>query len=192
MTFRHCSLPRLSYNLSRPYPYSWFTPLVILGGIIAAILFSLVNYAADGFDVEIKPSLSPNYTVERGHGWSHTGPFSLLNKAKASCPSVSLTVGSEVYTDKLALPYTLTSAWQMHDGVIKALPSVSYRSNDLQNCSIKYVQIDLNTAPIQTAEQLAWSRWGPKATVSQTSEGQKYRSLPADLLTGICYLRLQH
>ena len=38
-----------SYSLSRPYPYRWFTPVVFLGGTIALVLFSLLNYVSNGF-----------------------------------------------------------------------------------------------------------------------------------------------
>jgi hypothetical protein len=39
-----------SYNITKPYPYRWFTWLVVLGGIAAAALFSVINLAANGYD----------------------------------------------------------------------------------------------------------------------------------------------
>jgi len=38
-----------NYNLSRPYPYRWFTWVVLFGGLIATAIFSVVNLAADGY-----------------------------------------------------------------------------------------------------------------------------------------------
>jgi hypothetical protein len=40
-----------SYGLSRPYPYRWFTWVVVVGGILAAALFSVLNVAADGYEL---------------------------------------------------------------------------------------------------------------------------------------------
>jgi hypothetical protein len=39
------------YNLSRGYPYRWFTWLVVIGGVLATALFSVVNLAADGYEL---------------------------------------------------------------------------------------------------------------------------------------------
>ena len=40
-----------SYNLSRPYPYPWFTWIVFIIGILATTLFSVINLAADGYEL---------------------------------------------------------------------------------------------------------------------------------------------
>ena len=40
-----------SYNLSRPYPYPWFTWVTVVGGILATALFSIINLAADGYEL---------------------------------------------------------------------------------------------------------------------------------------------
>jgi hypothetical protein len=42
----------LSYNLTRKYPYPWFTWLVVVGGITATALFTVLNLAADGYESE--------------------------------------------------------------------------------------------------------------------------------------------
>ncbi len=38
-----------SYNISRPYPFRWFTPVVFVGGAIALVLFSLLNLVSTGY-----------------------------------------------------------------------------------------------------------------------------------------------
>jgi hypothetical protein len=63
-TFQRCSglrftaerYPRLvmhqsifSYGLSRPIPYEWFTPLVVIGGICALALTSVLNFISTGY-----------------------------------------------------------------------------------------------------------------------------------------------
>lgn len=37
------------YSISRPYPFRWFTPVVIVGGAIALVLFSFLNLVSTGY-----------------------------------------------------------------------------------------------------------------------------------------------
>ena len=37
------------YAISRPYPVRWFTPVVFIGGAIALVLFSLLNFLSTGY-----------------------------------------------------------------------------------------------------------------------------------------------
>jgi hypothetical protein len=38
-----------SYPLTKRYPFPWFTPVAAVLGIVFAVLFSLLNLAADGY-----------------------------------------------------------------------------------------------------------------------------------------------
>ncbi len=40
-----------SYDLSRPYPYRWFTPVSLCGGTLFLALFTWLNFAANGFEL---------------------------------------------------------------------------------------------------------------------------------------------
>jgi hypothetical protein len=40
-----------SYDLSRPYPYRWFTPVSLCGGALFLALFTWLNFAANGFEL---------------------------------------------------------------------------------------------------------------------------------------------
>lgn len=55
-----------SYNIARPYPFRWFTPLVVLGGIVLTVLFSLVNLGANGYYLRTVYTNDPNTTVREG------------------------------------------------------------------------------------------------------------------------------
>ena len=37
------------YAVCRPYPFQWFTPVVFIGGAIALVLFSLLNFLSTGY-----------------------------------------------------------------------------------------------------------------------------------------------
>ena len=39
----------ITYSISRPYPYRWITPLVVVGGIVLLVLFSFLNFVSSGF-----------------------------------------------------------------------------------------------------------------------------------------------
>lgn len=57
----------LEYNITRPYPLKWFTPAAIIGGLIATVLFTLLNFASNGYLLVVESSLNPNVT-EAGDG----------------------------------------------------------------------------------------------------------------------------
>jgi hypothetical protein len=52
-----------NYNVTRPYPYKWFTWAVVLGGIAATVLFSVLNLAANGYQLEVVYTTDPNGTL---------------------------------------------------------------------------------------------------------------------------------
>ncbi|KAK8026301.1 hypothetical protein PG990_004124 [Apiospora arundinis] len=52
-----------SYNVTRAYPFKWFTPTVIIGGILTAILVSFINFASSGYELVATSSNNPNGTV---------------------------------------------------------------------------------------------------------------------------------
>jgi hypothetical protein len=60
-----------SYNITRPYPYQWFTWLVVLGGIAATALFSVINLAANGYDA--RQGFTPPKNI------CHLAIYTLLN-----------------------------------------------------------------------------------------------------------------
>ena len=37
------------YGVSRPYPFRWFTPVAFIGGTVALVLFSLLNFLSTGY-----------------------------------------------------------------------------------------------------------------------------------------------
>ncbi|MCJ1389202.1 hypothetical protein MMC18_002057 [Xylographa bjoerkii] len=157
--------PQFTYSLSRPYPYKWFSWVVFIGGIAALTLFSVVNFAANGYDLGAQYTTDPNGT-EAQTSWTEAPIFSLLNRVGPSCQTQNIPVNTEFYTSKLSLPYTLTNIWrESADGSIAVLPSLAYKNNTLENCSVTLVQIDLESAQ-RTAMQQGYRHWGAKATAS--------------------------
>ena len=56
-----------TYNISRPYPYRWFSWVVGLGGLGSIVLFSVVNLAANGYILEVVYTTDPNGTLSQTH-----------------------------------------------------------------------------------------------------------------------------
>lgn len=151
-----------SYNITRPYPFRWFTPLVIIGFIVFTVLLSFLNFVSTGYTLVVQESSDPNTTVTGGV-WMHHWPSFLTSKVQPTCQTVNLPLGSEFFTNQTALTYTLTDVWQPQDGGAGAgngiAPSLSYYNNVIENCSVNSIEIDF-AAMDRSANQFAYSEWG--------------------------------
>lgn len=78
-----------------------------------------------------------------------------------------LTRTSAFNTDKNGLLFTLDKVKNVGPGISHSptLPSLLYLNNYLENCKINYIKIEMEKES-RTAQQVAWSRWGPSVFVS--------------------------
>lgn len=66
-----------SYNLSRPYPFRWFTPVTLIGGAVALALFSLLNFVSTGYTQRYSVACSSLICTSSPHTlqyWVFYGP----------------------------------------------------------------------------------------------------------------------
>ncbi|KAJ6107191.1 hypothetical protein N7523_008514 [Penicillium sp. IBT 18751x] len=148
-----------SYNVTRPYPYRWFTPVTVLGAVIFAALFSLLNFAANGYDLVVQTSTSPNSTITSTR-WLDRWPSYFTDKVRPTCEPATVSVGSQIFTNQTALTYTLTAIWQPSEGTNSiVLSSMSYFNNVLENCTVTAIEINLEALD-RTASQFGFSEWG--------------------------------
>ena len=160
-----------TYPLTRPYPYKWFSWVVLIGGTCALVLFSILNFSANGYVLAVTYTTYPNQTVAE-KTWTQS--FSLNEKTVSSCEPQNLQVNTQYYTDKLGLVYTLSNVWQVQDnGRIQTLPSVPYTYNLLANCSVAMIQLELSPGDGRTAAQIGWTPWGITAVVGETNLSMK-------------------
>jgi len=149
-----------SYNISRPYPFRWFTPVVFVGGAIAIALFSFLNFISNGYLLSVETCTNPNITVSQGIWFKHW-PSYFTGNARPSCQSVDIPVNSKFFTNQTGLIYTLTSVWQpdatTEQNIIS--PSLTYQNNLIQDCVINAIEVDLEALD-RLAAQIAWSEWG--------------------------------
>lgn len=157
-----------SYNLSRPYPFRWFTPAVFVGGIVALVLVSLINVATSGYQLVSTSSTNPNVT-QSTHSWYQRWPSFMIGHMRASCDSSTIPVGTQLYTNNSALPYTLQGVYQEQEGGTQPsnLGSLVYHNNRLEDCSIGSVQIQMRSLD-RSATQIAAQQTGALLTAFTT------------------------
>ncbi|KAI1115274.1 hypothetical protein F5Y14DRAFT_440611 [Nemania sp. NC0429] len=153
---------RFTYNITRAYPYRWVTPLVLIGGIVAIVVITLINVATAGYDLVSTSTINPNQTVAQENA---DGADKLLSyfgrKTKSVCAPTALPINSEVFTTNYAIPYTLSSVWrQSDDGSRKNLGSLIYHNNELRDCNVTEVSIQVLGKYGQTELLSARSRVG--------------------------------
>lgn len=156
-----------SYGISRAYPYRWFTPVVIIGGIISIVLVSFLNIAASGYELIATSSPDFNATV-RDSVWFDSWP-TWLASTRATCQSTTLPLQTGLYTNNTALFYTLVSVWRNDaDGNKINLGSLVYSNNELQKCNVSTVKMDIESSDTLDAGQIGVSQLGAKVTADVT------------------------
>ncbi|KAK3671382.1 hypothetical protein LTR78_008660 [Recurvomyces mirabilis] len=195
----HASM--FSYPVTRRYPFRWITPVVIIGFVVATILFTFLNFVSTGYTLVNEESWNPNATVSSGV-WMNHWPSFLVSKVEPSCEPINVQVGSEFFTNQTALRYTLTDVWQTSQGGAGAgngvASSLTYFSNLIENCSVNSVEIDY-AAMDRSASQFAYSEWGAVvrtyATCTILGSGgltnfnitQEYDYVPSDISFSTLY-----
>jgi hypothetical protein len=148
-----------SYSLSRPYPFKWFTPTVIIGAILTTALFSFLNVAATGYEMKTVESSNPNATVEAKTFFSKWPAF-MTGNSEPTCDTKILGVSNQYYTTNTALSYKLEQIIQNgSDGVFQYFGDIPYYNNFLRDCTVPKVEISFQGLD-RSALQIARQQWG--------------------------------
>jgi hypothetical protein len=139
-----------SYSITRPYPYRWFTPTAVIGGIILAVLFSAVNFFSNAYNMITITTNNPD-VVEADH-WSGRVPGTLTSKIQPKCEDAIIPVGSNINTNQTVLSYQLVRV-QDH-------PALAYHNMPLQSCELTQILIDFQTNNGRQAALVDRSAWG--------------------------------
>jgi hypothetical protein len=124
-----------SYPITQLFPFRWFTPVAVIGGM---------SFASSNYELIVQNSLDPNATVGR-RDLLHRYPSFLTTKVQPKCQPVTLPVSSDFFTNNTALTYTLTSVWKRgKQGQRVISPALIYHRNILQNCSVHSVEFDFD------------------------------------------------
>ncbi|KAF5980579.1 hypothetical protein FCOIX_4720 [Fusarium coicis] len=159
-----------SYNLSRPYPYVWFTPVLVIGGLIATALVAFLSVATQGYETISMATSNPNTTSENRNPFSDWPSFLTAN-TKSLCSTTTIPIGTEFYTNNTGLKYTVTKIWcgdnpKEPDALLGSLP---YLNNPFQSCAVNGITIEFEGID-RSASQIAPQQWGAKLRASLSCE----------------------
>ncbi|KAF5673609.1 hypothetical protein FCIRC_7987 [Fusarium circinatum] len=159
-----------SYTLSRLYPYVWFTPVVLVGGLIATALIAFLSVATQGYETISMATANLNTTSENRNPFSDWPSFLTAN-AKSLCATTTIPIGTEFYTNNTALKYTVTKIWRGDnpkepDALLGSLP---YLNNPFQSCAVNGMTIEFEGID-RSASQIALQQWGAKLRASLSCE----------------------
>ncbi|KAI0123610.1 hypothetical protein BJ170DRAFT_686870 [Xylariales sp. AK1849] len=157
-----------SYSVTRQYPFKWFTPVVIIGGIIVTALISFVNVATSGYELVATASNHPNRTAVDPTWYGNIKwPSYFIGNTRASCAPATFPLKTEIFTNNHVIPYTISNVWRWTgDGAKVNLGSLVYQHNVLQNCNVTRVTIQVLGREDQSIDATAISRVGLALTTS--------------------------
>ncbi|KAJ3548628.1 hypothetical protein NM208_g910 [Fusarium decemcellulare] len=170
-----------SYNLTRPYPYRWFSPIALIGGIIATVLFSLLNVASQGYVQYTESTTNPNATLA-DKGWLGGWP-SFLVGTQMSCERSSFVLQSQIYTNNTALPFKVQRVWRADEnGEEMDLGTLEYYNQPLQWCNVTRIFTEFDIRTSRSSSQIAMIPVGGSVTGEtrcyfETEDGRTYLEL---------------
>ncbi len=142
-----------SYNLTRPYPYNWFSPVALVGAAVLLALLSVMNFVQNSYNLEVAYVSDPNSTVTNGVWYSHW-PSYLTSSVKPTCQPANIPVGTQFFTNQTGLTWTLTNVWREGEQSA-ALPSLPYLNNEFGQCDVRDIQVSFGGSQlVQTAQSL--------------------------------------
>lgn len=161
LNMTHRSL--FTYNITRPYPFKWFTPVTIVSGLLLSGLLSWLNYASNGFDMVVSTTSDPNATMADVPVLQRL-PSLLTGNFKTKCQPVSLTINSRFFTSHNGLQYEILEIGEHRvgndiPGFRKTLPALIYNNNVLENCTIQSIDYQVETQD-RAATQFILSSFG--------------------------------
>ena len=157
--WRHESF--FEYNVTRPYPFRWFTPSVIFGTIVCMAGFTLVNLVTQGLQIITVSTVSPGSLV---NDWEASLPSFLTKRTRPQCSPVQIPVGTQVYSSKKGLSYRLAAVKQRVDGAGEwtTQSALQYSNDYIQNCTVTALSVSIE-GKSRTPQERAWMEWAPEA-----------------------------
>lgn len=120
----HSRQSHFRYAITRHYPFPWFDWVVPIYIVLCVALFTVINLATTGYNLQTIYTMNPNSTVAYRH-WFQKAPLSWINSFNPSCQGTSISKGSSYFTTNLGLIYTVDKISQSVNGSMIPLPAVS-------------------------------------------------------------------
>lgn len=131
-----------NYPITRPYPYAWFTPVAIVGGICLLSLLSVLNFVQNSYALNIQYANDPNSTISNGV-WFQNWPSYITRTVRPTCEPANFPLNTQFFTNQSGLTWTLTSVYN-EDSSAPLSPSLTYMNNVLENCKVTEIQIEFD------------------------------------------------
>ena len=128
-----------NYHIQRPYPFLWFTPLALFGGITLLVLLSIMNFVQNSYALVVLYAGDPNSTITNGIWYQHW-PSYLTSGVRPTCQPANLPVNTQFFTNQSGLMWTITNVFQSEDKS-QALPSLPYLNNLLHGCNVSEIRM---------------------------------------------------
>ncbi|KAG9555417.1 hypothetical protein KCU71_g12049, partial [Aureobasidium melanogenum] len=150
------SIPKFSYNVTRDYPYQWFTPVAIIAGSFLTVLFSAINFYTAAYTMV--PVTTPDPSRIETEEW--TGLARLLaSKYQPKCDDVVLPVGTTFRTNQSLFEYEIIYSRN------KSIAALTYHNGLIDQCYPHRVLLDFSTWYNRPANYINVTAWGLVATV---------------------------
>ena len=151
-----------NYNIQKPYPFRWFTPVVLTGGLALAVLLSVLNFVQNSYVLVVEYVDNPNTTISQGV-WYKNWPSYLTNGVQPTCQPTNLPVNTQFFTNQSGLMWTVTSYFANKANPV-ALPSLPYLNNVLEDCDVSELRVGYdgtnggsNDVDVSILQYSAWS-----------------------------------
>lgn len=145
------------YSITRAYPYRWFTPVAIVGGLVSVVLLSVMNFVQNGYTLTVQYVDDPNSTISNSI-WYSDWPSYFTSSVRPTCQPTNLPINTQFFTNQSGLTWTLTSIFQ-RDNATEALPSLPYMNNPLEECAVRQIHLDFDGTEDRNAAIIASSPW---------------------------------
>lgn len=151
------SVPAFSYSVTREYPYKWFTPVAIVGGILLTVLFSAVNFFPTAYTLISTTTRDRESFLSRR--WPRYIPEIFTSKIQPRCDPSVIPAHSYFQTNQSGFTYELYLAGpQISD------TALSYSGGLIEECTVEEVRITFETSSSRSPAQRSTSDW--EVTVS--------------------------
>lgn len=139
----HLSTPSFSYAITRPVPWRFYTPAITVTGLVLVVLLSFLNYAVNGFYLDVYQISNPNAT--QLEAWPHGGLLSSFAKAKGNCQPKNLEANTRFYTNNYGFSYLIIGIHSVQGNETSVASSITYLNNPLGNCTLQNMTTEFDS-----------------------------------------------
>jgi hypothetical protein len=145
------SVPAFSYSVTREYPYKWFTPVAIVGGILLTVLFSAINFYSTAYTMVSKTTTDRESFLSRR--WPRYIPEIFTSKIQPWCEPSVIPAHSYFNTNQSGFTYELYQV----QGIGLAGAALSYSGDPIGHCEVHAVRMVFETSNSRSPVQMNMS-----------------------------------